>query len=46
MYPLLRRHCPPLLADLLIAIWYATLLLFVLKYSFIVRPGEFRYGGR
>lgn len=44
MYAFLSAHLPPRVAELLTAIWYATLILLTLKFGLQAGHGEFRYG--
>jgi hypothetical protein len=42
MYAILRKMCPPLLANVLIGLWYAALLFLVLFFA-LEQQAEFRY---
>lgn len=42
MYPFLRRYLPPMIADILMALWYAVLLYLTLYCAFEPQA-EFNY---
>ena len=44
VYVFLRRYLPPWLAGTLLVLWYALLLLLVLRAAWLLPEGEFRYG--